>query len=662
MNFREAAEKYLQRGWSVIPISPKAKTPFIKWVGYADKRAEWLDLQAWFAGQNNNVAIVTGQISGLVVIDIDKPELFADYQAKYPTGLISRTPRGGYHLFYAYDGDDIGNSVSRLASGIDVRGRHGYVLAAPSFVDYGNGTSGSYTWESFNEPAPLPAQLREQILAELRAVKTDTVNGGAKAEDGHELWLRVLTHGFTEGQHNNEAKDVARYLFRQGFSEDGIINTLSAKNAQDATPLPQHELLATIRSGIGYERKRLDGKEKPVEEKKDFDAMPLVEVASMYDNFYEKWLIQDWLPEDSILMVSAPPESYKTWLLLDAAISVALGKDAAPFMGQFNVMNDPQPVFIVQQEDYMGQLMGRVRAIQRAKSMDIRYPVMGLKNGMFIDPMQGNQPDTLIFGSSWLAPIYVHTQSALSFDDEESLDKLEEKINSLGIKLVVIDPFYMLAEADDFFAGAARKMARIKEMRRKYGTAFLFAHHNRKGGGSGREQIFGSQLLNGAVEGVWLIYGFDGQKDNQRRIKKQGKSFTDQKTYNITFDIGKLTAEPTPGLEVVDEFVPIYAKDKPVEVTRYVQDVHATDTNYNIVVEEYKERATANDNEEELLQFIRENPNYGTTSDIALAMGLSKTTIDRAKNGLLEKQLIVQLGSKGKGFTYAVPVDVPPGT
>lgn len=243
-NIYEAARKYLSQGWSVIPIAAGSKRPVVRWVqdGYADTRADFLTLQAWFAGQDRNLAIVTGPVSGLIALDIDDPKLYDEYINKYPTGLVSTTPNGGYHLLYKYDGDDIGNSVSRLASGLDVRGRHGYIVVEPSEIVRDDLSVGEYKWLKQGEPTHLPAELRDLLLAELSYSGTTDV--AVNREDGHALWVRVLTSGFTAHAHNQEVKDVARYLFRQGMNEDAIINTLTPINAKDATPQPQGDLVA----------------------------------------------------------------------------------------------------------------------------------------------------------------------------------------------------------------------------------------------------------------------------------------------------------------------------------------------------------------------------------------------------------------------------------
>ncbi|OYU72581.1 MAG: hypothetical protein CFE32_23330, partial [Alphaproteobacteria bacterium PA3] len=58
-------------GFSLIPLKPRDKTPLTGWRAYQKLRAAHSDVAAWFkATPNANVGVVTGAISGLVVLDL----------------------------------------------------------------------------------------------------------------------------------------------------------------------------------------------------------------------------------------------------------------------------------------------------------------------------------------------------------------------------------------------------------------------------------------------------------------------------------------------------------------------------------------------------------------------------------------------------------------
>ena len=66
---------YLGRGFSVFPLKPGSKTPVINWKQFQSERLS-KDRLASLARQHSdcNWAIVTGSISGLVVLDFDSQE------------------------------------------------------------------------------------------------------------------------------------------------------------------------------------------------------------------------------------------------------------------------------------------------------------------------------------------------------------------------------------------------------------------------------------------------------------------------------------------------------------------------------------------------------------------------------------------------------------
>ena len=67
-----AAQDYLACGYGVIPLC--GKLPTIHWKEFQTRLATQVEAAAWFGGQENpptGVGIVTGKLSGLVVVDCD---------------------------------------------------------------------------------------------------------------------------------------------------------------------------------------------------------------------------------------------------------------------------------------------------------------------------------------------------------------------------------------------------------------------------------------------------------------------------------------------------------------------------------------------------------------------------------------------------------------
>jgi hypothetical protein len=108
-----------RRGLSVIPVPlprPGAppntpgdgNTPSIKWGVYQTRHATAAEIETWFATEQN-VAIVTGAVSGLIAIDADSTDACRWVTRNLPySPWQTKTPRG-YHLFYRHSGRPVAN-------------------------------------------------------------------------------------------------------------------------------------------------------------------------------------------------------------------------------------------------------------------------------------------------------------------------------------------------------------------------------------------------------------------------------------------------------------------------------------------------------------------------------------------------------------------------
>lgn len=114
-------------------------------------------IEAWWKQwPQANIAIATGEGSGLTVVDLDGPEGIEEFRAMRgdtpePDTLVAQTG-SGLHLYYPWLGER-----SSAKGKVHIRGTGGYVIAPPS-----NHRSGrSYAWLNQDAIAPLPAWLRE---------------------------------------------------------------------------------------------------------------------------------------------------------------------------------------------------------------------------------------------------------------------------------------------------------------------------------------------------------------------------------------------------------------------------------------------------------------------------------------------------------------------
>lgn len=616
MNTYEAALEYTRRGWRVIPIRPRSKVAAVQWKKYQDQEPTDAELKEWFQNTDNNIAVLTGDPSGIIAVDEDSyKETGQEFDA--PTGLIAKTPRGGRHKIFLQNGHDVGNSQGVLP-GIDVRGNGGYILVAPSIVEYSDGSSGCYEWEELGDPSDLPdvffEQKEEPVEISLAPSQDDALNI---------LYNVIMQKQFDDGQHNDQILQLSRLGYRALYGDsdqlkrDFLVTLLKALDLSDPTPqAATGNLVPTIQQGINYERQRmLERKDKPVDVSK-------VQVHTLADTFNEfgqydlQYLVDELIPLRSMTYIAALPENYKTWLMLEIAVTVALGDKATPVLGQFAVPQERKPVLVLQQEDFMGLVMSRVRTLIRAKTQDATWD---------LTPVEWDDTGKAINYSldhPLFAPIHFGWDADLQVDDEEAVTALEHRIEETGAELVCIDPFYTLekSKGDDYFSKSSRQLGVFKEIRTRFAkkghsVTFLFVHHAKKGtdAKSGRGGAYGSVFFDAAMEGAIILAPVDGGI----KITRSGKFQPGAKSWIWTVN----EIDTTPGKE-----------------------------KYDVSVEDSETQYTGK-YDAEIVEVLRGRKLR--KSDVASELSIGRSTASRALDRLVDEGHIEQDGN-----FYSAPLDV----
>lgn len=121
--------------YSIIRIKPKDKEPYGGWERFQTKKMDQKYAETIFSYTGVNIGIVTGEISGITVVDIDTKKGDNPPLEKFPPTYTVKTGNGGYHLYYKYT-PHLRNSVNifpHLPS-VDIRNNGGYVVAPPSII------------------------------------------------------------------------------------------------------------------------------------------------------------------------------------------------------------------------------------------------------------------------------------------------------------------------------------------------------------------------------------------------------------------------------------------------------------------------------------------------------------------------------------------------
>ncbi len=188
----EAALNYAARGWYVFPCEPRGKRPIVAH-GLHDATTNPDTIRGWWQRcPTANVAIRTGAISGIIVIDLDGPTGLASWDqieaAHGSTPTLTATTGNGRHLYFAHPGEKVPNSAGKLGPGIDVRGDGGYVIAPPSVhsngcrYDHGGGEVAGLIVDLVAEPVH---PVRTHLLPVVAASRGERYAAAALANEVH---------------------------------------------------------------------------------------------------------------------------------------------------------------------------------------------------------------------------------------------------------------------------------------------------------------------------------------------------------------------------------------------------------------------------------------------------------------------------------------------
>lgn len=243
-NILDAALGYHDIGWSVVPAMARAKRPSIRWQPFQDRRASKGDLKKWFERRPDaNLAVVTGAISGIVVLDVDVShggreslKQLTDIHGPLPDTVESRTGGGGRHLYFRHPGREFRNRTG-IEPGIDIRGDGGVIIVPPSIHPSGK----PYVWRKGHAPGEISLARLPEWLAEPRFPR----------RKGHSVayWRELVRNGVSEGQRNQSLASLSGHLLWHEVDVNVVLELLLAWNAvRCRPPLDDDEVISVVRS------------------------------------------------------------------------------------------------------------------------------------------------------------------------------------------------------------------------------------------------------------------------------------------------------------------------------------------------------------------------------------------------------------------------------
>jgi hypothetical protein len=240
VSVRNFAYAYRDGGWSVVGLWAKDR-PAVPWKELQRRPPTDIELDTWYPPEGGGcpgVAIITGKLSGLTVLDFDGPTAALTVDELAPGAAIARTPSGGAHAFYRWSGERNAVRVQRFSDGggIDVRGDGGYVVAAPSSF-----ASGGYAWVRLPR-GPLPS-LPLWALHALAHDEDQPTNGRARVR-------RRGGGAILGGERHDTLVAIAGGMVKRGCSTTDVEAELRDVNASRCSPPMTDAELRTELRGI----------------------------------------------------------------------------------------------------------------------------------------------------------------------------------------------------------------------------------------------------------------------------------------------------------------------------------------------------------------------------------------------------------------------------
>ncbi|MCU0293932.1 MAG: AAA family ATPase [Thermoanaerobaculaceae bacterium] len=194
----------------------------------------------------------------------------------------------------------------------------------------------------------------------------------------------------------------------------------------------------------------------------------------------QRWLIEGLWADEAVGVVGGEPKSFKSFLALDMAVSVASG---APCLRRFPVPS-PGRVVLYAAEDAATTVRERLEGIARAAGRRLQD-----------------------------LDIQVITAPTLRLDLPADCDRLRATIGHLRPRLLILDPFVRLHRCrENESSEVAPLLAYLRELQRQFRTAVTVVHHARKGADKARA----GQALRGSSE-------FHAWGDSNLYLRRRGE-------------------------------------------------------------------------------------------------------------------------------------------
>jgi hypothetical protein len=250
----KAAIKYRNQGFSVIPMvsiynqkeNKCDKKALDKWGQYQKTLPTIKEIAQWWGKwPNAMVGIITGELSGIMVVDADTKEACELIEKTIPENMdsfaIAESPRGGRHYYFKCINGKWQTKAGVLPD-IDIRANGGIICAPPSI----NIKGGKYGWIS---------ELNREMLDEMPAALEELLSA-AQQKPKFAVDVKDVGSIFTPGRRDTDLFHLALALRKAGETKEYTFSVLKKITEHWADTNDDKLLLEKVKSAFTYEEKK----------------------------------------------------------------------------------------------------------------------------------------------------------------------------------------------------------------------------------------------------------------------------------------------------------------------------------------------------------------------------------------------------------------------
>lgn len=456
--------------WPVFPLKPRGKEPLTKH-GYKDATLDREQILAWWKKwPSANIGVPTGIAFFVVDIDPrnggdDSYELLIRKHGRLPDTLQQMTGGGGRHLLFAApEGTTIG--CGELAQGIDIKGKGGYIVVAPSIHPSGR----AYFWDG-EKPIKEQTIASAPTLKEFEAASRNG-HGTAPAGDGVKLPDRIA-----KGKQHATLFKLGCAMRAKNFGETEIFAALwEANRARCEEPGPEENIRKLAASICMQYEAGSTVKTQPVSDRNDSKTpKPIVRQESLviyHADYPEPEPLVDAILYPGLTILGGRPKVGKSWLALDLAISLVSGKK----FGGYLEVKKPGRCLYVSLEERPRQTRSRLRVLTQ--------PSDYLSDLHFIYE---------------LPPLMAGGAAVLS-----------KELTEHPVELLIVDSLLAVTKQAgrrnmDIMQADYNIVSTLREIAEKHAMALVLVAHTRKAPGEFLDSIQGTSGTTAAADAVWVL-------------------------------------------------------------------------------------------------------------------------------------------------------------